>query len=296
MTARRPYALPKNRGKYPPSVTTVLGALGGSDGLKFWTAGIVAAYAVDHTDKWQHLSRDAAYDKLYRLHMAETAAAAERGTIVHAVNEAWTAGHEVDLAEMVYDATSRAKQPITQWQGREDFIVRELDAYVDALERFWLDFQPRTVGSEEVVVHDAGSHSFCGQRDWVVELAGVDGTTLVDLKTIDKVATPQDPFKGIYLDKYRLQLAAYRGAKQIAVFDDDGVEVSRHDSYPIAQCCVLALRSDGSYQLVEVRAGGDEFAHFLRLVDMHHWIAKGCKQPPPVDRTIYKAMAEGDAA
>ena len=31
-------------------------------------------------------------------------------------------------------------------------------------------------------------------------------------------------------------------------------------------------------------------------VDMHHWVSKGCKQPPPVDRTIYKAMAEGDAA
>jgi hypothetical protein len=228
--------------------------------------------------------------------MAETAAAAERGTIVHAVNEAWSAGQEVDIAELVYAATSRDKQPVTQWQGREDFIVRDIDAYVDALERFWVDYQPQTVGSEEVVIHDDRSHSFCGQRDWTVRLRGVDGTTLVDLKSIDKESTPRDPIKGIYMDKYRLQLAAYRGAKQLATFDADGVEVSRTDNYPIAQCCVLALRSDGTYQLVEVRAGGDEFAHFLRLVDMHHWITKGCKQPPPVDRTIYSATAEGSAA
>ena len=287
--SHRPYAAPRNRGKYPPSVTTILDNLGSGGGLKFWTAGIVAAFAVDHPDKWQHLSRDAAYDKLYKLHMAETAAAAERGTIVHNINESWSAGQEVDVAELVYAATTRDSKPVTQWQGREEQVVAQIDRYVDALERFWNDFSPVTVGSEEVVIHDSGSHSFVGQRDWCVELAGMDGTTLVDLKSIDKQTTPKEPYKGIYFEKVRLQTAAYRGAKQIVTFDDDNVEVSRRDNYPINQCAVLALRSDGSYQLVEMRAGGDEFAHFLRLIDLHHWVAKGSRQPVPVDRTIYEA-------
>ena len=290
--SHRPYAERVNRGKYPPSVTTILDALGTGGGLKFWTAGIVAAYAVDYPDKWQHLERDAAYDKLYKLHMAETAAAAERGTIVHTVNEAWSAGETPDIAEMVNDAANRDKSPISQWQGREEIIVRQIDAYVDALEQFWVDFQPRTVGSEEVVLHDSGSHSFIGQRDWCVELAGMDGVTLVDLKSIDKVTTPKEPYKGIYFEKVRLQTAAYRGAKQIVEFGDDNLEVGRRDNYPINQCAVLALRSDGSYQLVEIRAGGDEFAHFLRLVDMHHWVKTGSRKPAPVDRTIYRVTEE----
>ena len=292
---RRPYALPKNRGKYPPSVTTILNALGTGDGLKFWTADIVAAYAVDHADHWQHLSRDDAFTKLRRLHMAETAAAAERGTIVHAVNEAWSDGQEVDIAELVYDAANRDRSPIAMWQGREEYVVAAIDRYVDALEQFWCDHSPVTVGSEEVVRHDAGprsSQSFIGQRDWTCRIKDVDGVSLLDLKTIDKATTPKEPFKGVYLEKYRLQLAAYRGAQEIVSFDDDGNETGTKAAYPINQAMVLALRSDGSYQLLEVRAGGDEFAHFLRLTDMHHWVTKGCKTPPPVDRTIYKATEE----
>lgn len=284
----RPYAERKNRGKYPPSVTTIQNAMGTGDGLLHWVARIGAAYVADYPFKLEDLVRDDVYDKMSKLWLAERAAAAERGTIVHAVNEAWTDGEEPDIAELVNDAANREKAPITQWQGREAFIVAEIDRYVDALEKFWVDFEPVTVGSEEVVLHDNGSHSFIGQRDWTATLKGFDGVSLIDLKTIDKQVTDREPFKGIYLEKYRLQIAAYRGAKELLVFDADGNEIERKPSYPINNTFVLALRSDGTYQLVEVQAGGDEFAHFLRLIDLHHWVTKGSKKPAPIDRTIDK--------
>ncbi len=287
----RPYATPKNRRKYPTSVTGILDAMSTGKGLEIWKLKLVAGYAFDYPDRYRDLGRDAAVAKLWHIPDAEGAVASERGTVVHSVNEAWAEGREVDITELVTAAAHRDKKPIQQWQGREAFVVAEIDRYVDALEKFWVDFQPKTIGSEEVVLHDEGSHSFIGQRDWTAELAGLDGVTLLDLKTTDKEPTDDEPFKGIYMEKVRLQMAAYSKAEWLVDFDGE-VEVGRRPAYPIRRCCVLALRASGDYQLIEVRGAGDEWGHFKRLIDVHRWIKDGHKTPAPIDLTMNKTKEE----
>lgn len=290
----RPYALAKNRGKYPPSVTTVLDAFSIGNGLQWWAATLTAEFAVDQPKAWRDLSRDDAVQKLRFVHDVAKKAAGARGTIIHSVNESWARGCEADVMELVVEAANREKGAIATWQGREEFVAADIDRYVDALERFWTDFTPEFVGIEEVVLHEDKTHSYVGQRDFTARLRGVDGVSLVDIKSLDEsnAPTPKEPYHGIHLEKYALQLAAYRGGEMLVSFDDEGNETGREKAYPIAQCLILALRSDGSYQLVEVKAGGDERAHFLRLLDLWRYREEAAKKQMVADRTPMLAIKE----
>ena len=133
----RPYA--RKRGG-PPSVTTVLSAMGGGDGLKWAACKLTAEFAVDFQEQWTQLDRDDAVDKLYRFHAGIWSGRAEMGTIVHAVAEAYSYGEEADPERLVWEAANREKRPVRQWQGREKFVVAELDGYLDGLDQFWRDF------------------------------------------------------------------------------------------------------------------------------------------------------------
>lgn len=276
----RPYA--RKRGG-PPSVTTVLGSMGTGDGLKWAACKLTAEFAVDFQEHWTQLGRDAAVDKLYRWHQGIWDGRAEMGTLVHAVSEAYSYGEEVDPEQLVFEAANRERRPVRQWQGRERFVVAEFEGYLDGLDQFWRDFEPDVVGTEEVVRHvDKGGHAYIGQRDLSVRLKGLEGVTLVDLKCTAKEADPANPFAGLFFEKFRLQGAAYRGAEEIVQYDDDGNETATFPAYPIARFCVLSMRGDGGYDLIECRAGGDELAHFYRLIDVWRWTTKGCKEPVPV--------------
>lgn len=289
----RPYSLPKNRRKYPPSVTTILDALSIGDGLKWWAARLTAEFAVDQQHAWIDLDRDSAFDKLYRVHVAATSAASERGTILHSINEAWSAGQDADIEAMVYAAANRDKSPVKSWQGREHLVAKDIDVYADGLERFWCDHHPETVGSEEVVLQEG---RYIGQRDWTARLPALDGVTLLDIKSIEHATDPADAMKGVHVEKFALQLAAYRGAKQLVDFDGDGVEVGRRDAYPINHCAVLVLRPDGEYQLIELKAGGDELAHFYRLCDLYHYRQQAAKKNVVADHTVLLATRDEETA
>lgn len=296
----RPYAMPVNRKKYPPSVTTILDAFSIGDGLQWWAARLTAEFAVDQPQAWRDLDRDEAIRKLKFVHKVARDAAAARGTIVHTVNESWARGEAADVAALVHEAANRDKGAITVWQGREDFIAAEIERFVDALEKFWTDFTPQTVGIEEVVTRDNHPHSYIGQRDFTAELCGVDGVSLIDLKTLDdtNAPTPKEPYKGIHLEKYALQLSAYKCAPTIVRFAADGTELDRAPAYPIRSCFILALREDGTYQLVQVKAELDELANFSRLIDLWRYRKAAAKSQMVADLTPMFAVSpqEGSAA
>lgn len=277
----RPYA---RKQKYGASVTTVLGSLGGGDGLMWGAANETAAFAVDYPDQWQHLERDVAWDRVRKHFRGLWDGRAAMGTVVHAVNEEWTWARDVDLDALVV----RIAEGVPTWHGRERFVADEADGYIDGLAAFWADFAPDTIGTEEIVRYAAkGGHAYIGTRDWTARLDGLDGVTLLDIKT----TAQKDADKGLYFDKFRLQLAAYRYAKEIVRFDGGDI-VETWPNYAVDRCCILHLRGDGKYQLFECQAAGDEWATFLRLIDLHRWSTVGHRKPEPVDRTIYRVTEE----
>ncbi len=278
----RPYS---RKRKFGASVTTVLGSMGGGEGLMHGAVNETANFAIDFPDRWQHPDRAVAFDRLRKHFRGLWDGRAAMGTLTHSINEEWTWGNEVDIDALVWDIAHADERPAVSWQGREQFVAAEAEGYVDGLEAFWRDFQPKTIGTEEIVRYDDKSHGYIGTRDWTCELAGHDGVWLLDLKTTAKQFDADKPDAGLYFDKFRLQLAAYRMAKEIVRFDETGEIVETWPNYPVAHCGIVHLRGDGKYQLFEVQAAGDEWATFLRLIDLHRWATTGWKKPAAVDLT-----------
>jgi hypothetical protein len=242
----RPYARKRNG---PPSVTTILDAMA-TPGLEWGSAKETALFAVHHQDEWTHLDPDVAVNKLRRHFRGVWDGRADVGTAVHHINEAWTWGEDAD-------------------------VPPELVGYVDGLERFWRDFQPETVATEEVVRYPDGNLSYIGQRDWVADLGG--DRWLLDIKT----TAQQDADKGVYPDSWRLQLAAYRWATEIVLYDEKNKEVGTVPNYPVDRCGVIHLRGDGDYTLYELQAGKAEWERFLQLRRVWTWVNKEASVPAP---------------
>lgn len=270
----RPYS---RKRKYGASVTTVLGSLGGGEGLMHGAVNETTNFVLDFPERYEGVDRDAAFAIISKHFRGLWDGRAGMGTLSHTVNEKWTWGEEADIDALVAELAWADERPVQIWQGRESFIAAEAEGYVDGLEAFWQDFQPRTIGTEEIVRYDDKNHGYIGTRDWTCELEGYDGVWLLDLKTTAKKADDKNP--GLYFDKFRLQLASYRMAKEIVRFDESGEIVESWPNYPVAHCGIVHLRGDGKYELYRVQAAGDEWATFLRLVDLHRWATTGWKKP-----------------
>jgi len=273
MKVSRPYA--SKRGG-PPSVTTILDAMGGKH-LEFGATKETALYVRHHLAEVTEMfgnDADGAVDHLRRHFRGVWDGRAAMGTLVHAVNEAWIGGETVDVAEMVAEMC-RSERNAKTWTSRQDEVVSEALGYVDGLERFWTDFAPITLSTEEVVRHTDNAHPYIGTRDWIAEVRGE--LWLLDIKTTGE----QDPLKGMYPDSWRLQLAAYRFADQIVDYDEDGKEAGVRDNYPVGRTGILHLRGVGHCHLLSLRAERDEWATFLRLHDIHRWLTTGSKTPHP---------------
>lgn len=219
------YAVELHGRHIAPSVTTVIGVLD-KPALAPAAAKETAIYAVTKRHQWQNLSRYEAVDLVKKHHRKIWDEKANRGTVVHELALAWSKGLEVD-------------------------VTADCVPYIDALERFYLDWHPRWVEAERTVVSNNGDLSYGGSFDGIVDLK--DGYRyLIDLKT----------GKGIW-PTTALQLAAYRHAPSMGIYDKTGDLVDLEPMKEVERCAIVHLQGNGSYALVPVEAGNKAYDYFL---------------------------------
>lgn len=216
-----------------PSVTGVLGVLD-KPGLSWGAAKETAIFAVLRRDEWDTLTAAEAIERLRKHHRGVWDDKANRGTAVHAMAHDWARGNEID-------------------------VPPDCAAYIDALEQFYADWRPTWVALERSVIYPDPIDGYGGSFDAIGDLS--DGRRwLLDIKT----------GASVYPDT-ALQLAAYRAAPYMGVYDDKG-ELTGTETMPAVQACgVLHLCDNGSYGLIPMQAGPDEFAFFLHARRLWAW-------------------------
>lgn len=270
MRAHRPYS--RMRGQ-PPSVTTVLGLLA-KPGLTWAAAKETALFAVLHPDQWRHLPPDEAVDRLRKHHDGLWKGRAAMGTLVHAANEAFCDGEEFDI-EAAIDRLMATESP-TVWKRMDrDDIVEQALGYILGLEKWWEDWQP-DVYSAEAVVRVPGR--YIGQADMGMRARILDADVLVDVKTTAR----QEEDKGLYVDSWTLQTAAYAYADEEVFYEEredrrlrSGRRLVETGTGPWPapdRCAIVHLRGDEEYAFFDLPVDRTVHAHFLHLCDLYQWL------------------------
>lgn len=137
--------------------------------------------------------------------------------------------------------------------GEEVLTYPGAEEHVAALVEWWDAYRPLVYDSEVQVFNL--EQGYAGSLDLIAEVYG--RRLLIDLKSGSAVG-----------HEARLQLAAYRYAEFIGADDVRIAEVPSVDG-----CAVLWVPRDDprSWQFIEVRAGGAEFAQFCALLQTHHF-------------------------
>lgn len=209
-----------------PSVTKVLDCLS-KEALAPGAVKECAHYLFNHPDAANVRDGQALTGRLIRHYKGVWEAKRDRGSFMHAVNEAWVAGNTVEVPE-------------------------DCAGYADALEAFWTDWKPEWVHVERTVVYDHPEVGYGGTFDFIANLAGRD--KLGDIKT----------GKNIY-SEVLWQLAAYRYAQAMAVYDEIGQFTCTEPMPEVDGCVVLHLHDDGTYTLLDVNVTRQHFDEFLAL-------------------------------
>lgn len=264
-TPARPYA----RQRTYPSVTTVIGVMD-KPGLRWGAAKETALFAYFHRDEWEQLAEGDAIERIRKHHDVLWSARAGIGTLLHSVNEAWSWDEDADLAELIAGMDRAPKL----WEGQPDVAIAEVQPYVDGLELFWNDWQPQTLGTEEVVRFPDKVTGYIGQTDWRAVLG--DTVWRLDLKTTAK--TEED--SAIYTDSWRPQLAAYDRAPEIVYYTAEGVEDGTAVNERAERFGIVHLRGDGGYHLVEIAADDTAFEAFMAMRRLYAW-GREHKKPAP---------------
>lgn len=264
-TPARPYAKQRTY----PSVTTVIGVMD-KPGLRWGTAKETALFAYFQRDEWEQLGEADAIERIRKHHDVLWSARAGIGTLLHSVNEAWSWDEDADLPELI-DAMDRKPK---LWQGRTDVAIADVQPYVDGLEKFWNDWQPDTIATEEVVRLPDKQVGYIGQCDWRAVLGG--SVWRLDLKTTAKSEGDIKP----YTDSWRPQLAAYDRAPEIVYYTPEGVEDGTAPNERAERFGIIHLRGDGDYSLIEVDAGDDAYEAFTAMRQVYDW-TKSHTRPTP---------------
>jgi hypothetical protein len=199
-------------------VTTALNDGMPKPALVQWAAKTVAEYVAAHRVLIGELGDAELVDLLKDQPRRDRDAAARRGTEVHTLAQTLLAGGDVDVPE-------------------------ELVGHVESYQRFHRDWSPDDVAVEAVVANM--THGWAGTLDYLCELPGIVGLSLLDIKTARS---------GIF-GETALQLAAYASAEVITI---DGREWSMPE---VDQAFALWVRADG-YDLVPVEIGPNVYRHF----------------------------------
>jgi hypothetical protein len=137
----------------------------------------------------------------------------------------------------------------------------------DGLNRWWVENKPETLSFETVVRYPLPGLEYIGQTDWRVKMP--DGLTwLLDLKTTGNTK----PGSAKYWDTWRLQLAAYRYAKEAVVYDDNDEERWTTELPAVDRTGIVHLYGNGECHLEPVRAEAKEHQVFLQLRQVYGWV------------------------
>lgn len=220
------------------SVTTVLDTMN-KPALVPWATKVTAAAAWQNLPRMNAASLDQAkVDELTREIRDEIDVVRERasdlGTRVHALAEAHILGRpEPDDPE----AAPYVKQ------------------YLRFLSEFGVDIERDVEATECTVIHP--EHGYAGTLDILVRLFGQ--LWQVDIKSSATQASTR-----VY-ETHPLQQVAYQRAPLILL--DDGREI---DKPTPDRCAILNLRT-GTYSLIPLDTGDEEFAAFLGLLTAARW-------------------------
>lgn len=218
------------------SVTTVLSSTTSKSYLTAWAAKLAAEFAVDNLTAVASVletdaGRDGAVDLVSRASARKRDAAADRGSLVHELVEAFVKGS--DLPELTDETAGYADAFLA--------FVSDHDLGDDA----WL-FAEATVCSR--------TYGYAGTCDGAVRLPKLAGRVLgLDVKTGANIP-----------DDVEEQLAAYRYAEEVWLPQGGRAPVPAWDG-----AAVLHLRGDGTYDLVEVDAGPEAHARFLAALSLY---------------------------
>ena len=158
-----------------PGVTSILNTLP-KPFLQYWSAKVVAEYAVDNVEQWRFLDYKAAVDLLKGAPRRYTSGRADIGSEAH------------DAFEKIGN-------------GDDPGPIRvEVQPYVDQFNKFLDDFQPEFIGQELTVWSE--EHRYAGSTDAFLRIQGEP--IVIDYKTS----------KSVYAET-ALQLAAYRYADHV---------------------------------------------------------------------------------
>jgi len=260
----RPYARLRSS---EPSVTTIINVLD-KPGLQWGASKEAALYAVYSHDDWYAMDQSTAVDRIRRQFKGVWDGRAAMGTLVHTVNEDWCAGRTANLGALVAGYKG--------WEKEQPQKMAEANQYVDGLAKFWDDWKPTDIRSEDILRTPG---KYIGTRDIVATMRGE--RWLLDIKT----TAEQNAEKGIYGDAWGLQLAAYRYAQEVITYELDDKKKPKvatvTDNEPVDRCGIIHLRGNGEYTLFEVDAGPGMYDAFLRLCDVLAW-RKTVTDPKPV--------------
>jgi hypothetical protein len=204
-------------------VTTLLREGMPKPALVEWAAKTVAAAAVERWDELGDLPPDMRVAALSSAHRAQRNVAAAKGSEIHRLAEALSAGVEVDVPD-------------------------ELVSHVNSAVAFMDDWQIQPVATESVVY--SLTHNYGGTFDMVATTPWAPGECfLLDWKT---------SASGIY-DETALQLAAYRHAE---FFIDSAGKDCPISQLGITDTWAVWIRDDG-YSVYPMASDIDVFGIFL---------------------------------
>lgn len=276
-TPPRPYAKQRTY----PSVTTVIGVMD-KPGLSWGAAKETALFAYFQRDEWEGLDEAAAIERLRKHHRVLWDVRAAVGTLLHSVNEAWSWDEDADLLDLI----ATMDRPPNLWKDHPELGVAEVQPYVDGLEKFWNDFTPATIGTEEVVRLPDKEIGYIGQCDWRADIAGARWR--VDLKSTAKGADDAKP----YTDSWRPQVCAYDRAPEIVYYTPEGVEDGTTANERAERFGVVQLTGDGDYRLIEIDCGDEAYEAFMALRRVYDW---GSEHKKPSPRVVQAPATEGAA-
>ena len=240
------YYVEPETGRKHPGVTSVLNMLP-KEFLKFWSAKVVAEYAVDNLSELVGIAmkdRGAAVDLLKGAPNRFTRGAADVGTEAH------------DL----FEAIAKGDRPRR--------VHNDLKPYVDNFLEFIDECDPEFIFLEETVWSD--DHGYAGSFDALGVLHGEGAGNLKGKTVFFDWKTTRS---GVH-EEVALQLSAYSRATHVIRPDGSRVPLPKTEG-----AAVLLVRPEG-WQLVpvetgEVDLGGgqavDVFDYFLALREVFDW-------------------------